>query len=99
METKDERNLLGGRAMRHQFGWMIKVMGIFSAVPTLYLWLAFAIYMGWQKSLPGSPFFILLLILLSVPVSVVAAVRWTSWMYVVSVVAALTFVFVGFRLH
>jgi len=89
--------LLDPRAMRQQLGW-IKIVGILSAVPCVYLWASFAAAVLWKINLPGWPD-ILIAVLLSVMASIVAAVRWTKWMFVVTAVAVSSLLFVALRLH
>jgi len=89
--------LLDGSAVSQQFGW-VKIVGILSAVPCAYLWVSMAASVLWKINLPGWPS-ILIGVLISVPTSIVAAVRWSRWMYLVTAVALSTLLFVALGLH
>jgi hypothetical protein len=84
--------------MTQRLGW-IKTVGLLSTVPCAYFWLGIAAHVLWRIALPFNLFFILACIVLSIPASIVAAVRWVRWMYLVTVGAVSTLLFVVFRLH
>src|ERR1700733_7624148 len=86
------------RTMRQELRW-IRILGVLSVFPSLYFWAAMAAYELWRISIPGNPGFIVTCVLLSALASVVAAVQWTRWMYVVTAMAVSTFLFVGLRMH
>jgi hypothetical protein len=84
--------------MKQELGW-IKIAGILSILPCAYFWLSMAAVARWKADVPGDPFLIMLCVLLSIPLSIFAAIRWTRWMYVATLAQASTILLVGFRLH
>jgi hypothetical protein len=87
---------MNGRTTRHL---LIASIGVISAIPTLYFWGAMIVMSLWKANVPGDPSLILGGILLSIPVSIVLAMRSTKWMFVITGIAFSTWLIVGVRLH
>ena len=76
-----------------------KIVGVLSAIPSAYFWLGIALGALWKVSLPFNLGLNMFCILLSVVTSIWAARHWVRWMYVVTLVAVTTAMFVMLRLH
>jgi hypothetical protein len=73
-------------------------MGILSLLPCTYFWIGLAVSAIW-KNVPWDLGFLMFCILFSVPVSILAAIRWTKRMYLVTAFALSTLLLVGLGLH
>jgi hypothetical protein len=89
--------LLEAAPESHHLVW-IKIIGILSALSSVYLLAIIAAAAIWRINLPGWSD-ILIAVLISVPTSIVAAVRWSKWMYLVTAVAVSTFLLLALGLH
>ena len=78
-------------------------MGALSALPSLYFWLYFWLWMlgpkSWLERYPGKPVPVLIAILCAAPLSAIAANRGNRIWYAVTAVSIGTSLFVGLRLH
>lgn len=84
------------RPLGHQF-WMAAV-GLVSIVPCFYFWIAWMTFVKWGVEIPADAGLELLGILLGLPLSVYAAIRWTKWMILPVLFNSATLVFVASRL-
>jgi hypothetical protein len=76
----------------------IKIIGALSALPSAYFWVGAAMGFVSKIQFPYNPGVIILFVGLSMPASIWAAVRWSRWMYALTVFAALTILVVIFSL-
>jgi hypothetical protein len=72
----------------------IKIVGVLSMLPCAYFWVGAVAGLVSKIQFPYDPGVVVLCVALSIPASVLAAIRWTRWMYAVTAVAVLTLVVV-----